>query len=92
MTRGPHLFGPSPTGGVLVVSVVCGGPAVSDARAQPGQTDHSRRHGHLDVKSETFVQEARNHCWGRSATIPGIVVPCLLAAFLKGKAFVGDFS
>jgi hypothetical protein len=36
MTRGPHLFGPSPTGGVLVASVVCGSPAVSDARAQPG--------------------------------------------------------
>ena len=92
MTREPHLFGPSPTGGVLV-------PAWS-AAAQPsptpghslGQTDHSRRHGRLDVKSETFVQEARNHCWGRSATTPGIVVHCLLAAFLKGKAFVGDFS
>jgi hypothetical protein len=36
MMRGPHLFGPSPTGSVHVASVVCGGPAVSDARAQPG--------------------------------------------------------
>jgi hypothetical protein len=47
MPRGPYLLGLSPTGGVLVASVVCGGPAVSDALHGLWQTDHSRRHGQL---------------------------------------------
>jgi hypothetical protein len=78
---------------------VCSWPAWS-AAAQPSPTPCTacgRRTTlggmvNLNVTDSTFVQEARHHCGVRSATHPGMVAPCILAAFLKGKASIGDFS
>src|SRR6266852_5960187 len=40
----------------------------------------------------TCVQEPMNHCWSHSSTNPRTFTPCILSAFLKGKASVSDFS
>ena len=51
-----------------------------------------RRHCQLNVENYTFMQEEMNQCWFRSSTNPWIFAPCILSAFLKGKASVSDFS